>query len=113
MGSSQADYSATFEKLKNASAFLLSAAGMLAYIFTIYSTTKIVLQDSGVIRELILSEFLPSRIKGTIPYTSHYSELLKNKEYIKRASIEAEILGLISRKKARRSYYVIYANARE
>ena len=79
--SSQADYSATFEKLKNASAFLLPAAGMLAYFFTNYSTTKIVLQDSGAVE--ILSEFLPSRIKGTIPYTSHYSELLKNKEYQK------------------------------
>ena len=42
---SQADYSATFDKLNYASAFVLPAA----YFFTNYSTTRIVLQDSGAI----------------------------------------------------------------
>ena len=105
--SSQANFSATFEKLKNASPFLLpAAAGMLAYFFANYPATKSILQDMGALEKL--SEFLASRIKGTIPYTAHYSELLNDKEYISRASIEAEILVHISEKKASGIYKIIY-----
>lgn len=81
----QADYSTTLEKLKYAPSFLLPATGISAY----YSSTKLVLQDSSAIE--ILSEFLPYRIKEAIPYTANYFELLKNEDYISRASIEAEI----------------------
>ena len=84
---SQADYSATFGKLKNATPFLLPAAGMLASFFVNYSTNKVILQDSDALE--ILLDFLPSRIKGTIPYSPHHPELLKKKEYISRESIEA------------------------
>ena len=104
--SSQANFSATFEKLKNASPFLLPAAGVLAYVFANYPATKIILQDFGAIEKL--SEFLPSRIKGTIPYTAHFPELLNNKQYISRASIEAQILVIISGKEALGAYNIIY-----
>ena len=67
---SQEDYSATFEKLNYVSAFVLPAAGILAYFFTNYSTTKIVLQDSGAIE--ILSELLRSRFNGSNPQTSKF-----------------------------------------
>ena len=81
----QADYGTILEKLKYAPAFLLPATGISAY----YSSTKLVLQGSSAIE--ILSEFLPYRIKEAIPYTANYFELLKNEDYISRASIEAEI----------------------
>ena len=38
--------------------------------------------------------------------------LLKNKEYIRRASIEAEILGLISQNEAIEGYDIIYGGKR-
>ena len=95
-----------FSKVEVCFCFLLPAAGMLAYFFTNYSTTKIVLQDSGAIEKF--SEFLPSRIKGTIPYTAHFPELLNNKQYISRASIEAQILVIISGKEALGAYNIIY-----
>ncbi len=54
--SSQANFSATFEKLKNAPPFLLpAAAGMLAYFFANYPATKSILQDMGALEKL--SEF--------------------------------------------------------
>ena len=56
--------------LNYASAFVPPAAGILAYFFTNYSTTKIVLQDSGAIE--ISSELLRSRFNGSNPQTSKF-----------------------------------------
>ena len=84
--SSRADNNAHYEKLKYASAFLLPAAGMLAYFFTNYSTTKILLEDVGATG--VLSEFLPSKIKSTIPSTSDYFQLTRDKKYVSRKSVE-------------------------
>ena len=62
---------------KYASAFLLPAAGMLAYFFT-YSAAKFILEDVSATGAL--SEFLPSKIKSTIPSTSDYfqQKVIKN-----------------------------------
>ena len=106
--SSRADNNAHYEKLKYASAFLLPAAGMLAYFFTNYSTTKILPEDVGATG--VLSEFLPSKIKNTIPSTSDYFQLKSNKEYISRKSVETAILEFISRTKGNGVYCIIYGS---
>ena len=106
--SSRADNSAPFEKLKYASAFLLPAAGgMLVYFFTNYST-KILLED--VASTAVLSEFLPSKIKNTIPSTADYFQLKSDKEYISRKSVETAILEFISRTEADGIYCIIYGS---
>ena len=106
--SSRADNSAHFEKLKYASAFLLPSAGMLAYFFTNYSTTKILLEDVGATG--VSSEFLPSKIKSTIPSTADYFQLKSDKEYISRKSVETAILDFISRTEADGRYCIIYGS---
>ena len=59
--SSQANFSATFEKLQNASPFLLLAAGVLAYFVANYPATTNLLEDSGAIEKL--SDFLHPELK--------------------------------------------------
>ena len=101
--------SAHFEKLKYASAFLLPAAvGMLAYFLTNFSTAKVILEDVSATR--VLSEFLPSKIKSTIPSTSDYFQLKSDKEYTSRKSVETAILEFISRTKADGIYCIIYGS---
>ena len=107
--SSRAYNSAHFEKLKYASAFLLPATGgMLTYLFTNYSATKIIIEDVGPTG--VLSEFSPSKIKSTIPSTSDYFQLKSNKEYVSRKSVETVILEFISRTKAKGVYCIIYGS---
>ena len=107
--SSRADNSAHFEKLKYASAFLLPAAvGMLAYFLTNFSTAKVILEEVSATG--VLSEFLPSKIKSTIPSTSDYFQLKSDKEYTSRKSVETAILEFISRTKADGIYCIIYGS---
>ena len=102
--SCRADGSAPLEKLKYASALLLPAAGMVAYFFINYSTTKILLEDVAA------TGVLSSKIKSTIPSTSDYFKLKSNKEYISRKSIETAILEFISRTEADGKYCIIYGS---
>ena len=85
---------------------MLPAAGILSYFFLKNPTAESIPQDSGGIEKL--SEFLPSRIKGTIPDTSDYFELVKNKKYVRRASVEERLLHFINRKEANGRYYIVY-----
>ena len=106
--SSRADSSAPSEKLKYASAFLLPVAGgMLAYFLT-YSAAKFILQDFAATGAF--SEFLPSKIKSTIPSTADYFQLKSNKKYVSRKSVETAILEFISRTEADGVYCIIYGS---
>ena len=91
--SSRADWkNATLEKLKNASYLLLPSTVLIGFFLVVYPTISRIAQAFGLIKPT-------TKIKGTIPNTSHYSQRVKNKSYVNMVSIEAYSTSLIEGKR--------------
>ena len=78
------------------------------YFINTYSNTASIAKDTGIAD--IISDYMPSKIKTSIPNTSDYLELVKNNKYVKRPSIEKELLSFTNRTKTESDgiYLIVY-----
>ena len=82
--------------------------GAAIYLISIYSNTASIAKDTGIAD--IISDYMPSKIKTSIPNTSDYLELVKNNKYVKRPSIEKKLLSFTNRTKSESDgiYLIVY-----